>query len=350
MGPTLFAAWQAIARAGRFGSTLHIRGESGVGKESAARAFHTAGAAARGSAVRAPRSDGAGPFVAVNCAAIPQGLAERLLFGAKRGAYSGADSDAEGYVQAANGGTLFLDEVGELDLMVQAKLLRVLESKEVMALGATKAQPVSFRVCSATHKDLRAQVGAGRLREDLYFRLGRPEVRVPALRQRLEEIPFLIDVVVREVDASLAADADLVETCLLRAWPGNVRELLTEINSAAQESLANGKSVVSADQLTEAAGMAFASEPAEPGEARPEPRRKPTRDEIKSVLAKHQGNISRAARALGLHRTQLRRLLERHGLIALGAEAEDPAPATASKEGPTMDAVGQSRAPHSEKD
>jgi hypothetical protein len=145
IGPRLASALLAIARFARSSPNLHVTGESGVGKEDAARAFHAASA------------HGSGPFVAVNCATIPESLAERLLFGTKRGAFSGATEDAQGHVQAAHGGTLFLDEVAELHGAVQAKLLRVLESHEVQPLGAVRAVPVDVRVCSASHTPLRAR-------------------------------------------------------------------------------------------------------------------------------------------------------------------------------------------------
>jgi DNA-binding NtrC family response regulator len=306
MGPALFDAWQVIARAARFGPTLHVSGESGTGKELAARAFHAFGAHA------------GGPFVAVNCAAIPTGVAERLLFGARKGAYSDSTVDADGYVQAADSGTLFLDELAELEATVQAKLLRVLESGEVLALGATRARPVDIRICSATHRDLRAQVSAGRLREDLFFRIGRPAVEVPPLRRRLEEIPWLIT---RALEKQ-AAHASLVEACLLRHWPGNVRELVTEVRAAVQEAMAVGAVQVDARHLSSSAGQAFAPPPAssdaatsndDAGETVVRP---PAREVIEAALRQAHGNVSAAARALGLHRNQLRRWLARHGLTA----------------------------------
>ena len=148
----------------------------------------------------APESNA--PFVAVNCAAIPEGLAERLLFGARKGAYSGATADAEGYIQAANRGTLFLDEIAELDPLVQAKLLRVLETREVLPLGASRAKKVDIGICAASHRRLRDEVTAGRFREDLYFRIGRPEVQIPPLRERLDEIPWFVARELRRVDPS----------------------------------------------------------------------------------------------------------------------------------------------------
>jgi transcriptional regulator with PAS, ATPase and Fis domain len=220
VGPTLRAIRDQIGQAARAGLVLHMTGETGAGKEVAARWFHEASARARG------------PFVAVNCAAVPAALAERLLFGARRGAYSGADADADGYVQAADTGTLFLDEVGELEPSTQAKLLRVLETREVLPLGASKARRVQLGLVSATHADLRAAVADGRFRADLYFRIGRPAVALPALRDRREEIPWLLAQALAG-EKTEGADASLVETALLRSWPGNARELLVETRSAA---------------------------------------------------------------------------------------------------------------------
>src|SRR5262249_18714382 len=151
---------ERVAVLSRGGQNVLFIGESGVGKELLAMAYHAAGAGAKA------------PFVAVNCATIPRELAERLLFGTRRGAYTGAAEDAEGYLAAADGGTLFLDEVGELDPAVQAKLLRFLETGEVLPLGHTRPHKVSVRVCSATLHDLREAVSAGRFRQDLYYRIG----------------------------------------------------------------------------------------------------------------------------------------------------------------------------------
>jgi transcriptional regulator with PAS, ATPase and Fis domain len=265
--------------------------------------------------------------VPVNCAAIPPNIAERLLFGAKKGAYSGADADAPGYVQEANGGTLFLDEVAELDPAVQAKLLRTLESKEVMALGSTRRVKVDVQLCSATNKDLRALVSAGKLREDLYFRIGRPEVSVPSLRNRPEEIAFLVADELQRTAMALSPHAGLIEQCLLRPWPGNVRELLAEVRTAAQLALGEGAQRVTARHLGPTAGTLFASTasttaPAAPGTDTPARKLKIEDDwrRIEDTLKANGGNVTATARALGLHRTQLRRLLARHQI----ATAEDP--------------------------
>ncbi len=220
VGPTLAKAFRRVDVVARTSDTLLILGESGTGKELAARRFH------QGS----PRASG--PFVAVNCATIPEGIAERLLFGARRGAYSGATDDADGYLVTAHRGTLFLDELAELDPAVQPKLLRVLETREVVPLGDTRGRPVDVGLCAATLRDIPERVAQGKFREDLYYRMGRPAVRLPPLRQRREEIPFLIQRGLAAVAPELDADVALVEMCLLRPWPGNVRELLGEVRRA----------------------------------------------------------------------------------------------------------------------
>jgi transcriptional regulator with GAF, ATPase, and Fis domain len=312
-GPTMMTVLEEAARAARAGSTLHLRGETGTGKEGVAHAFHRAG----------PRA--ARPTVAVNCAAIPPGIAERLLFGNRRGAYSGAVTDAPGYVQEAEGGTLFLDEIGELDLQVQAKLLRVLESDEVIPLGASRPRKIDFGLCTATAKDLRALIAAGMFRDDLYFRIGIPAITLPPLRKRPEEIPALIAQELARQSSTQVAHVSLVEQCMLRPWPGNVRELLAEVRSAAHAAQPHGNRV-EACHLAAWAGSVLGQAmpdamPRVTGERAPDrPRHSTPRidDEwlqrIVESLRTHAGNVSATARALGLHRTQLRRLLERHGI------------------------------------
>ncbi len=307
VGPRLDALLAQVMRAANAG-VLHITGETGAGKEIVARFFHRLGAGP------------AEPFVAVNGAAIPEGVAERLLFGTKRGAFSGASADAVGYIEEANGGTLFLDEVGELDLNVQAKLLRVLETREVLPLGATRPRRVDIRVCSATHVDLREAVAAGRFRGDLFYRLGRPRVALPPLRQRREEIPHLIDRQLRACDDKLIAQAALVESCLLRTWPGNVRELLAELRDAAFEAQTAGKHVVRLSDMASDAGASYETSPPDSVE-KPNVRAFPEREEVERVLRECQGRVATAARALGVHRTQLRRFLERNRADAVAAHA-----------------------------
>jgi DNA-binding NtrC family response regulator len=290
LGPRLKQTWRELDHAARSSTVVHLCGETGSGKELAARVFHDAGPRARG------------PFVAVNCAAVPPQIAERLLFGARKGAYTGADVDADGYLGAADGGTLFLDELAELPLEVQAKLLRVLETRELLPLGAAKPRKIDIGLVTATHGDLRAEVAAGRFRDDLYFRVGRPQVMVPAIRDRLEEIPFLVERALQQLDPARRPHVSLVEAALTRPWPGNVRELLHEVTDAARR--AGDDERVMSEHLDEAAGR-----PLRPPETR-DPMSESVR--IREILEREQGNVSRAARALGMHRTQLRRWLARN--------------------------------------
>lgn len=320
IGPRLAKLYQRIARVASSSSSLHITGDSGAGKENAARTFHASSAVS------------SGPFIAVNCATIPESIAERLLFGAKRGAFSGVVADTDGYIQAANGGTLFLDEIAELHSAVQAKLLRVLENREVLALGALRPQSVNLRVCSASHRSLYTEVASGRLREDLYYRIGRPTERVPSLRERPEEIPWLIDLELRKSHPGLGVHASAVEACLLRPWPGNIRELLVEIRSAAQEALADDCQRVKAEHLSPEAGVMIKGQPAAPAQPLgtgsepppPEPAEdeetgnrdapRPSRAQIIAALIEAQGNVSAAARELGVQRTNLRRQISHYGI------------------------------------
>ncbi len=295
LGPTMLRALNRIGDIARSGDALLITGETGSGKERAAGAFHTRGPSARG------------PMVTVNCAAIPEGLAERLLFGARKGAFSGAEN-SEGWVRAADGGVLFLDEIGELDLDVQAKLLRVIETGETVPLGATAPQRVDVRLCFATHRDLRAAVADGTFREDLYHRIAQPTVRVPPLRDRPEEIPTLVARSIAAVDPKLAVHMSLVEACLARAWPGNVRELLHHTRAAAHAARAEPTDAVTREHLAPEAGVAIEAKVAT------DPR--PSRDRVENALRDENGNIAAAARVLGLHRTQLYRLLKRFGISA----------------------------------
>ena len=308
VGPLLADVLSQAARAAQYGRTLHITGDSGSGKEGVARAFH--GAAAKPS----------GPFVPINCATIAPGVAERLLFGARRGAFSGAVADSEGLIQSADGGTLFLDEVAELDLAVQAKLLRVIETREVLAMGALRPRLVNIQLCTASHRNLRQEVSSSRFREDLYFRISSPSVTVPLLRQRLEEIPWLIQLALRSIPERLSVHSLLVEQCLLRVWPGNVRELLAEVRAAAHEALGRGVGRLEPQHLS-----AHAGQPIERNEDTPPPcavlfhppisrRDQPDRTQLEDALRKSDGNISATARLLGLHRTQLKRLLQKYGV------------------------------------
>ena len=309
VGPAMRDALEQIAHAASLGDHCLIIGESGTGKEHAARSYHARGMFAKG------------PFVGVNCATIPHGIAERLLFGAKRGAYSGAVADVVGYLQSAQNGVLFLDEVGELDLDVQAKLLRVLETREVMPLGASTPRAIDLRVVAATNRDLRAAISEGKFRADLYFRLAQQEVLLPPLRQRPEELPWLAALEIRRASPTLKASAKLIEACLLRNWPGNVRELLAEMRRAAHKAIAASAQTVGVELLSANAGAAFGVASETTDHARgsvpaPAPIAKddPMRETILASLKLHGGNVAAVSRTLGLHRTQLYRLMKKLGI------------------------------------
>jgi transcriptional regulator with PAS, ATPase and Fis domain len=303
VGAALRDALRAVDRAARSSATLLLRGESGAGKELAARRYHAAGPHVRGR------------FIAVNCAAIPEGLAERLLFGAKRGAYSGATVDAAGHIEMADGGVLFLDEAGELDLEVQAKLLRVLETREVVPLGASIGRRVELCVCMATHRDLRKLVAEGKFRADLYHRIAPPEVVLPPLRERVDEIPRHVVAEIARAAPGLVPHVKLVETCLLRAWPGNVRELRKEIFQATVCAREEGADRVRADHLGASAGQPIEAERSGEG-TRKYVRwsETVTREKIAEVLDASKGNVATAAKQLGMRRTQLYREMERHAI------------------------------------
>jgi transcriptional regulator of acetoin/glycerol metabolism len=333
IGPALGRAFQRIDVVARTSDTLLILGESGTGKELAARRFHAA----------SPRA--AGPFVAVNCATIPEGIAERLLFGARRGAFSGAAADADGYLVAAHRGTLFLDELAELDPAVQPKLLRVLETREVIPLGDSRGRAVDVGICAATLRDIPERVAQGKFREDLYYRMGRPAVRLPPLRARREEIPFLIEHALAAVAPDISADVALVELCLLRPWPGNVRELIGEVRRAGHTARDKGRTRVDRLDLGTAAGLHLGAPAPSAGPlAGPPPAPAgdpgdvfPSRERVEEVLRAENGNVTRAAQRLGLHRNQLRRWLARHELDprALEDDAEPEAEAARRPTPPT---------------
>jgi DNA-binding NtrC family response regulator len=282
--------------------TLLVHGESGAGVELVARHYHQQG----------PRASG--PFVAVDCAAIPEGAAERLLFGDA--------ASAAGYLQNAAGGTLFLDEIAELDLAVQAKLLRAVESREVTPVGASTPIRVDAGVVAASHRDLRGAVASRRFRGDLYHRLAHPVVEVPPLRQRRGDIPLIVSREVAQVDRGLAIHPRLVEICCARPWPGNVRELQRAVREAAEAAVAAGRDVVRPEDLALVAGVTFSDEPSGPITATGSgmsvrPRVSPAevdRAAVEAALEASAGNVSAAARSLGLHRTQLYRLLQRFGM------------------------------------
>ena len=207
-----------LAKVARSMAPVLVRGESGTGKELAAGALHA----------NSHRS--AGALIAVNCSAIPENLLESEFFGARKGAYTGATADRDGFFQAARGGTLFLDEIGDLPLAMQSKLLRAIQERSVRPVGATQEEPVDVRIVSATHKDLAAEVQAGRFRQDLYYRLNVIEIMIPPLRERLEDLPALCQALLERIATEAGMPVPALSPRLLgqlsmQPLKGNVREL-----------------------------------------------------------------------------------------------------------------------------
>jgi two-component system response regulator AtoC len=230
--------FRTITKIAEYKTTVLVTGESGVGKELVARAIHR----------RSSRRGG--PFVAVNCGAIPENLLESELFGHKKGAFTDAVHDRRGLFEEANGGTLFLDEIGELPLGLQVKLLRVLEDEKIRRVGETRDLQVDVRIITATHRDLQNETKAGRFREDLFYRLNVLPIHCPPLRERRDDIPLLIDHFVARNNSRLGTSIRGLDTETRRllyeyAWPGNVRELENTIERAMV--LAEGEQIIAAD-------------------------------------------------------------------------------------------------------
>jgi DNA-binding NtrC family response regulator len=324
-------------------ATVLITGESGTGKEFAARALHASGRRAEG------------PFVALNCAAMPETLLESELYGHMAGAFTGAIKDKPGRAELAEGGTLLLDEVTEMPISSQAKLLRFLEERRFERLGSTKTQEVDTRIVATTNRDLDALRAEGKIREDLYYRLNVVSIRMPPLRERMEDVPLLaahfLGVYGADPEAGMSEEA--LEALTGYAWPGNVRELRNAIEHAVV--MARGRSIrpehlppatvrgaetaglagqsaegikkpkASLDaELTEYARQAVAAARAKGGEGNlyEEMVRRCEKPLLAAALAAMNGNQVRAAQMLGIHRTTLRKKIEEYGLGTARDEAE----------------------------
>ena len=278
-----------------------IHGESGTGKERIAQALHQL----------SQRADG--PFVAINCGAIPESLFESELFGHEKGAFTGADETRKGRIEYANGGTLFLDEVGELPLAVQVKLLRFLQEHVIERVGGREPIPVDGRILAATNIDLPAAVSAGTFREDLFYRLEVVHVEVPALRDRGDDVLHIAEHFVRNLSeeygkSGLRLSADAIDALLRHPWAGNVRELQNKVRRAVV--LVEGQEITAAD-LSLDSGDAEA-----PGSLPTLKEAKETleREYVERALAANKGNISRTARELGISRPTLYELISRYKL------------------------------------
>jgi transcriptional regulator with GAF, ATPase, and Fis domain len=325
----IFATLEKVAQSEL---TVMITGETGTGKELVARGLHGA----------SPRRDK--PFVVLDCGAIPRDLIESTLFGHEKGSFTGAVGQHRGCFEQASGGTIFLDEIGELDIALQPKLLRVLEQREIKRVGGDRTIKVDVRVAAATNRDLRAMVNAGLFREDLYFRLSVILVEIPPLRERREDISLLAQHFLSEITArrslSLAFDKDALVALANHAWPGNVRELRNVVERVS--SLSPGPVLVRSDlslgrdtpvslaahngaQGRDATAFGSSSVPELhlQGDFKQAKQRVVDDFEVaylRRLLGRHEGNITRSAQEAGLTRYHLRELLKRHGLTTSGAE------------------------------
>jgi transcriptional regulator with PAS, ATPase and Fis domain len=280
---------------------VFLQGESGTGKEVVARFIHRA----------SPRRNG--PFVAINCAALPEQLLESELFGYERGAFTGAHLSKAGHIEVASSGVLFLDEVSEMSLTAQAKLLRVLQEREFQRLGGTRVVKANVRVIAASNRDLQSAVTEGRFREDLFYRLRVFDIYIPPLRERRSDIPLLTDAFLQGFSRSTGCSSagltsDAQDLLLQYEWPGNIRELHNALERAA--ILCEGGAITAEHLSLRGPGVAA-------------PRRRAhlpdvERRAIEQALHETAWNKSRAARRLGITRTQLYGRLRKYGLEAAG--------------------------------
>uniref|UniRef100_UPI001F0248E0 sigma-54 interaction domain-containing protein n=1 Tax=Oryzibacter oryziterrae TaxID=2766474 RepID=UPI001F0248E0 len=308
-------ARQMLERAAATEATVLFMGESGVGKELFSRMLHDASRRR------------AGPFVAVNCAALPETLMEAELFGVEKGAFTGAQASRPGRFERANGGTLFLDEVGTLTLSAQAKLLRALQERQIDRVGDTLTRSVDVRVVAATNVDLREEVRAGRFREDLYYRLNVVPIDLPSLRDRRDDIPLLIDHFLKVYSqrygkTSAGFTPRAMATLLDYDYPGNIRELQNLVERGVIFSDEAGRIDVPhvfrpGDRLPAGSAMVEGSRirTGAPSEApATQSFEELEREAYRTALGAAGGNISAAARSLGLRRPQLEYRLRKHGL------------------------------------
>jgi len=280
-------------------ASVLIRGESGTGKEVLARAIHLA----------SPRAKG--PFIAINCGAIPEQLLESELFGHVKGAFTGAGNTRAGLFQAANGGTLFLDEIGDMPLALQVKLLRVLQERMVRPLGATRAEAVDVRLLSATHRDLDAAMAQGQFREDLYYRLDVVSLTLPRLEERREDIPPLaahfVQLVAGKYGKPISGFApDALEALATAAWPGNVRQLYNVVEQCC--------ALTSTPLIPLTLVQRALRVPTMEALSYIEAKQRFERNYLVQLLKLTEGNVADAARIAERNRTEFYRLLQKHDL------------------------------------
>ncbi len=304
-------------RLARVNLSVLINGETGTGKEVLARAIHAFGDASR-------------PFVPIDCSAFASELLESELFGHVKGAFTGAFGDKAGLIEMAQGGTAFFDEIGELPLHLQVKLLRLLQEKEYRPVGSTRFRKIDFRVIAATNRDLRAEVRAGRFREDLYYRIAVMRLRVPSLRERREDIPLLIEHFLERTGTGFEIPPEVIGRLAACEWPGNVRQLencvscMTAVDScplleSGDSSCENLKPILPGTAADAPAPEVRAAEPAAASGSLLDYEK----SAIISALRHAGGNVARAAMLLGMGRTTFYRKMRGYHLDGMKEELLD---------------------------
>jgi DNA-binding NtrC family response regulator len=316
--PEMRRAFEIADRVAATDSTVLILGESGTGKDLLAQEIHA----------RSPRS--ARPFIAVNCAALPENLIESELFGYERGAFTGAAQQKKGKFELAQGGTLFLDEIGDMNPVTQAKVLRALENRTIERLGGSQSIPVDVRVISATHRDLPAEIATGKFREDLFYRLRVITIELPALREHKEDIPVLADSFLqlhgKRLNRNVQLDREAYAALERYDWPGNVRELKNALERCMV--LSPGNEIGVKDLPEEVATGKAITRREVAGDADTGMNERDFRDAkrkfevawITKQLASHRWNVSRTAATIGLHRQSLQEKLRELGIRRPGRE------------------------------
>lgn len=300
--PSMQQVRAMIEKLARSQAPIYISGESGSGKELAARLIHSRSARA------------AGAFVPVNCGAIPENLMESEFFGYRKGAFTGADSEREGFFQAASGGTLFLDEVADLPLAMQVKLLRAIQEKRVRKVGSVTEDPVDVRIICATHRNLRDLVDKGAFRQDLYYRLNVIELRMPPLRERMEDIVPLVEAILRRVfgENTPKLSSGALKALEFYSFPGNVRELENILERAT--ALCSGDTIEVDDLHLGPEDVPGGEAPGRGSETLDDYLNRLERQAILEALQKAEGNRTAAARLLGVTFRSMRYRLERLGI------------------------------------
>jgi transcriptional regulator with PAS, ATPase and Fis domain len=325
------ALFATLDKAAASDATVLLEGETGTGKEASAEAIH--------------RSSGRrdGPFVVIDCGAIPAQLLESELFGSERGAYTGAVATRAGAFEAASGGTIFLDEIGELHLDLQPKILRALERRQVKRVGSTEYRPVDMRVVAATNRSLRAEVEARRFRSDLYYRLAVVRIKLPPLRERIADLPLLVEHMLTSLgvadDPGSAAyrDPEFSQRLLRFPWPGNIRQLRNHVERCVALGDPNLPPALETCPPPPDSAPELQIDSSEPLRvARERFVSHFERSYLEAVLARNENNVAAAARAAGVDRIHFYRLLWKHGV-------RDHKSTSGSDEDPSVDETGARR-------